>query len=144
MSSKTWRSFHDLEVFFQYTANQKYFIAINIVHLTITSVCYLPLLASDTRQLSCASANLRIATVSFVMSVCSHGTVRFTLDGFLWDFTFHCFPNEELNDLYSSTKVSGFFIDIKSFRSYYGPGVDSASSRSEYHEHFLGVKTAGA
>ena len=40
--------------------------------------------------------------------------------------------------------VSGFFIDIKSFRSHYGPGVDSASNRNEYQEHFLGVKTAGA
>ena len=37
-----------------------------------------------------------------------------------------------------------FFIDIKSFRSYYGPGVDSASNRNEYQEHFLGVKAAGA
>ena len=25
-----------------------------------------------------------------------------------------------------------------------GPGVDSASNRNEYHEHFLGVKAAGA
>jgi len=25
-----------------------------------------------------------------------------------------------------------FFIDIKSFRSHYGPGVDSASKRNEY------------
>ena len=40
--------------------------------------------------------------------------------------------------------VSGFFIDIKSFRSYYGPGVDSASNRNEYQEHFVGVKAAGA
>jgi hypothetical protein len=40
--------------------------------------------------------------------------------------------------------VSGFFIDIKSFRSYYGPGVDSASNRNEYHEYFLGIKAAGA
>ena len=31
--------------------------------------------------------------------------------------------------------VSGFFIDIKSFRSHYGPGVDSASNRNEYREH---------
>ena len=38
---------------------------------------------------------------------------------------------------------SGFFIDIKFFRSHYGPGVDSASSRNEYQEHFLGVKVAG-
>ena len=37
-----------------------------------------------------------------------------------------------------------FFIDIKSFRSQYGPGVDSASNRNEYQEHFLGVKAAGA
>ena len=40
--------------------------------------------------------------------------------------------------------VSGFFIDIKSFRSHYGPGVDSASNRNEYQEYFLGVKAAGA
>jgi len=39
--------------------------------------------------------------------------------------------------------VSGFFIDIKSFRSHYGPGVDSASNRNEYQEYFLGVKVAG-
>ena len=33
-----------------------------------------------------------------------------------------------------------FFIDIKFFRSHYGPGVDSASNRNEYRECFLGVK----
>jgi len=27
--------------------------------------------------------------------------------------------------------VSGFFIDIKSFLSHYGPGVDSPSNRNE-------------
>ena len=36
--------------------------------------------------------------------------------------------------------VSGFFIDIKSFRSHYGPGVDSASNRNEYQDYFLGGK----
>jgi len=36
-----------------------------------------------------------------------------------------------------------FFIDIKSFRSHYGPGVDSASNGNEYQEYFLGVKAAG-
>jgi hypothetical protein len=40
--------------------------------------------------------------------------------------------------------VSGFFTDIKSFRSHYGPGVDSSSNRNEYQEYFLGVKAAGA
>ena len=40
--------------------------------------------------------------------------------------------------------VIGFFIDIKFFRSHYGPGVDSASNRNEYQEYFLGVKAAGA
>jgi hypothetical protein len=40
--------------------------------------------------------------------------------------------------------VSGFFIDIKSFRSHYDTGVDSASNINEYREHFLGVKVAGA
>jgi len=36
--------------------------------------------------------------------------------------------------------VNGFFIDKKSFRSHYGPGVDSASNRNEYQEYFLGGK----
>jgi len=36
------------------------------------------------------------------------------------------------------------FIEIKSFRSHYGPEVDSSSNRNEYQEHFLGVKAAGA
>ena len=40
--------------------------------------------------------------------------------------------------------VSGFFINIISFRSHYGPGVDSASNRNEYQEYFLGVKETGA
>jgi hypothetical protein len=39
--------------------------------------------------------------------------------------------------------VSGFFFDIKSFRSHYGPGVDSASNRNEYQEYFLGVNAVG-
>jgi len=39
--------------------------------------------------------------------------------------------------------VAGIFIDIKSFRSHYGLGVDSASNRNEYQEHFLGVKATG-
>jgi len=37
--------------------------------------------------------------------------------------------------------VSGFFIDIKCFRSHYGPGIDSASNRNEYQQYFLGVKS---
>jgi hypothetical protein len=40
--------------------------------------------------------------------------------------------------------VNGLFIDIKPFRSPYGPGVDSASNRNEYQEYFPGVKAAGA
>jgi len=37
-----------------------------------------------------------------------------------------------------------FFIDVKSFQSHYGPGVDSVSNRNEYQEYFLGVMVAGA
>jgi len=36
------------------------------------------------------------------------------------------------------------FSLTKSFRSHYGPGVDSPSNRNEYQEYFLWVKTAGA
>ena len=37
--------------------------------------------------------------------------------------------------------ITRFFIYIKSFRSHYVPGVDSASNRNEYQKHFLGVKS---
>ena len=33
--------------------------------------------------------------------------------------------------------VSGFYIDIKSFGSHYGSGVESSSNRNEYQEYFL-------
>jgi hypothetical protein len=36
--------------------------------------------------------------------------------------------------------VSGFFIDIKSYRSHYGPGVDSVCNRNEYQVYLLGGK----
>ena len=36
--------------------------------------------------------------------------------------------------------VSVHFSDIKSFRSHYGPGVDSVSNRNEYQKYFLGGK----
>jgi len=42
------------------------------------------------------------------------------------------------------TGVIGFFIGLKSFRSHYCPGVDSASYRNKYQEHFLGIKAVGA
>ena len=43
-------------------------------------------------------------------------------------------------------KLEGRWFDpiFNSFQSHYGPGVDSASNRNEYQEHFLGVKAAGA
>jgi len=36
-----------------------------------------------------------------------------------------------------------WFDPINSFRSHYGPGVDSANG-NEYQDYFLGVKAAGA
>ena len=36
--------------------------------------------------------------------------------------------------------VIGFFTDIKSYRSHYGLGVDSASNINEYQEYFVGGK----
>ena len=36
------------------------------------------------------------------------------------------------------------FSVSQSFRSHYGPGVDSASNRNEYQGYFLVVKAAGA
>ena len=55
----------------------------------------------------------------------------------------HCAANRKVAGSIPAG-VSGFFIDIKSFRSHYDPGVDSASNKNEYQEYFLGVKAAGA
>jgi len=54
-----------------------------------------------------------------------------------------CATNQKV-DVSIPAGVIGFFIDIKYFRSHFGPGVDSASNRNEYLEYFLGVKAAGA
>ena len=40
--------------------------------------------------------------------------------------------------------VTGIFHWYIILRSHYGRGVDSASNRNEYQEHFLGVMAAGA
>ena len=50
-----------------------------------------------------------------------------------------CATNRKVAGLIAAS-VSGVFIDIKYFRSHYGPGVDSASNRNEYQEYFLGGK----
>ena len=55
-----------------------------------------------------------------------------------------CFATNRKVSVSIPAGVSGFFIDIKSFRSHYGPGVDSTSNKNEYQEYFLGVKAAGA
>ena len=55
----------------------------------------------------------------------------------------HCAKNRKVAGSIPAG-VSGFFIDIISFRSHYGPGVDPASNRNEYQEYFLEVKAAGA
>ena len=54
-----------------------------------------------------------------------------------------CATNRKVTGLIAAG-VSGYFIDIKSFWSHYGPGVDSASNRNEYQEYFLEVNEAGA
>jgi len=54
-----------------------------------------------------------------------------------------CATNQKVAGLIPAS-VSGFFTDIKSFGSHYGPGVNSTSNRNEYQEYFLEVKVAGA
>jgi len=53
-----------------------------------------------------------------------------------------CATNRKITDSIPAS-VSGFFIDIKYFRSHYGPGVESVSNTNEYQEYFLGLKAAG-
>jgi len=53
-----------------------------------------------------------------------------------------CYESE--GHWFDSSLYEWVFHWHKSFRSHYGPGVDSASNRNEYQEYFLGVKAAGA
>ena len=55
-----------------------------------------------------------------------------------------CATNRKVAGSFPDGVIGEFLIDIKSFRSHYGPGVDSASNRNEYKEYFLGVKAASA
>ena len=55
-----------------------------------------------------------------------------------------CATNRKVAGSIPHGVIGFFFIEIKSFRSHYGPGVDSASNRNEYQDNFLGIKAAGA
>jgi hypothetical protein len=60
-----------------------------------------------------ALAKLRNATISFVMSVCLHGTARLPLDGFWWNLIFELFFRkpvvEKIKILFKSDKNNGYF-----------------------------------
>jgi len=45
---------------------------------------------------------------------------------------------------FDSRSCHSNFTLIYSFRSHYGPGVDSASNRNQCQQYFLGVKAVGA
>jgi hypothetical protein len=55
----------------------------------------------------------------------------------------YCATNQKVVGLIPDGGI-GIFHWHKSFWSHYGPGVDSASSRNEYQEYFLGVNVASA
>ena len=55
-----------------------------------------------------------------------------------------CATNRKVAGSIPTGVIGIFHGHIKSFRSHYGSGVDSASNRNEYQEYFLGVKAAGA
>jgi len=77
-----------------------------------------------------------IQVIYWTCVICSRGTT-------VAQWLRCCATNQKVAGLIPAG-VSGFFIDINSFLSHYGPGVDSAFNRNEYQEYFLGAKAAGA
>ena len=69
---------------------------------------------------------------------CCQDTNKIYIGVFDWNQRLFCFHLHLVHVVWLE-----FFIDIKSFRSHYGSGVDSASNRNEYEQYFLGVKAAG-
>ena len=70
---------------------------------------------------------------NFIISTTLYGERGSTMVKVLW-------YKSEVSLVRSQLVSLEFFIDIKSFRSHYGTGVDSASNRNEYQEYFLGSK----
>ena len=73
----------------------------------------------------------------------SQKAYRVVIQSVLYIYIYNTAVAQWLRCCATNRKVAGS-TDIKSFRSHYGTGVDSASNRNEYQEHFLGVKVAGA
>jgi len=76
------------------------------------------------------SAKENYFTINFMHLIDKAGTV-------VAQWLRYCATNQKFTGLIPAG-IIGFFIDIKSFRSHYGPGVDSASNRNDYQEYFLG------
>ena len=95
------------------------------------------------------NATFLILLISVRLSTCFRRVFRLSSGAqnlFLFRFCYRlrcCVTNRKVAGSIPAA-VSGFFIDIKFFRSHYSPGVESASNRNEYQEFFLGVKAAGA
>ena len=69
------------------------------------------------------------------MYICLYILISIHLPVYFW--LRRCATNRKVRSQLVSLE---FFIDIKSFRSHYDPGVDSTSNRNEYRAYFLGGK----
>ena len=119
---------------------QRLFIKIHI-HLHVSAV------SSHQAAYSCVNINIKMFIYFFIflmagtLIIC-HWHMR-PMETAVAQWLRCCDTNRKVAGSIPAS-VSGFFVDTKSFRSHYGPGVDSASNRNEYQEYFLGVKAAGA
>jgi hypothetical protein len=86
---------------------------------------------------------LHVSTVScHLQGVCDHYPAK--LGTAVTQWLRYCSTNRKVADSIPDCVIGIFFIVINSFRSHYVPGIDSASNRNEYQEHFLGAKAAVA
>ena len=60
-------------------------------------------------------AKLRRATVNFIVPVLPHGTTRFPLDGFLWNFVFGDFHQDLLSFVKMCQTVGPLHEDLSTF-----------------------------
>ena len=112
----------------------------------VSLVCHVayPLPYNNSVYRSCSHVSMRVCVCVWVGGCLRHFLRYLFIMGTavaLWLRC--CATNRKVAGLIPAA-VSGFFIDIKSFRSHYGPGVDLAFNRNEYWEYLLGVKAAGA
>ena len=90
------------------------------------------------------SGNLNFLEPSGPLQACNGTALPFTKSGARSGVVVKALRYKPAGREFDSQWCHWNFSVTQSFRSHYGPGVDSASNKNDYQVYFLGLKAAGA